>query len=80
MAACRNCVTILSDRELLARNGRCPGCGRRVCNLCGCTEANACVRQAADGSYTCGWSGDPPHPCSFCFQQVAERLYEEATR
>jgi hypothetical protein len=81
MAACRNCMTILSDSELLANDGVCPGpCGRRVCNLCGCTEANPCTRTATDGTYACAWPGPPPLPCSFCYQATAERLYAEATQ
>jgi hypothetical protein len=52
---CDNCLLVVTKAELAARGYACPGCGERVCVVCGCTDSNAC----ADG---CAWS--EPGVCS----------------
>jgi len=92
MARCRSCGFNLDNHnELSAMPGRCDGCGRRACFVCGCTEETACT----NGALACSWAilvfGETEVGrigmglmqlkdglCSFCFNTMAAAAYADA--
>lgn len=42
---CRSCFTVLDPDQLMIAGVPyvCPGCGDRICYVCGCTESRACA-------------------------------------
>lgn len=39
---CENCLLAVEKADLRRRGFVCPGCGDRVCVVCGCTDSVAC--------------------------------------
>lgn len=74
---CRSCGAAVGQ-TLEGQPARCPGCGRRVCVGCGCTEERACTKPCTDGALPCSWDEGRPELCLFCVWDEAARLYEEA--
>jgi hypothetical protein len=46
------------------------------CDICGCNDFNACVRECSNGMLRCSWAA--PGLCSFCYWKQAEEMYRQA--